>query len=65
MTQQEHFIRDCISKRVIAVVHIDGRENPADLFTKPLGRILHSQWVDRLNLRASQGGVLRTDDAEV
>jgi hypothetical protein len=52
----EHFIRDCISKGTINVVHIDGKENPVDLFTKPLGRVLHSQWVDRLKLCASQGG---------
>jgi hypothetical protein len=62
---REHFIRECISRRTINVVHIDGKENPADLFTKPLGRVLHAQWVSRLNLRASQGGVLKADDAEV
>jgi hypothetical protein len=60
---REHFIRDCIGKRLINVIHINGKDNPADIFTKPLGRVLHAHWVNRLNLRASQGGVLKSDDA--
>jgi hypothetical protein len=62
---REHFIRDCITKKLIVVTHIDGKENDADIFTKPLGRILHSQWVRKFDLRASQGGVLDIDDAEM
>jgi hypothetical protein len=58
----EHFIRDCISKRLVEVVHIDGKDNDADIFTKPLGRVLHSQWVTRFHLHATQGGVLNGED---
>jgi hypothetical protein len=61
---REHFIRDCITRGLINVVHINGKDNDADIFTKPLGRVLHGQWVARHNLRATQGGVLSTGDAE-
>ena len=61
---REHFIRDCISRGLINVVHINGKDNDADIFTKPLGRVLHSQWVTKYNLRATQGGVLSSGDAE-
>jgi hypothetical protein len=47
----EHFIRDCVSKRLLNVVHIDGKDNDADVFTKPLERVLHSQWVSKFHLR--------------
>jgi hypothetical protein len=58
---REHFIRDCVMKRLIDVVHVSNKENIADLFTKPLHRILHSRWVKMLRLDASQGGVLNGD----
>ncbi|CAM9717592.1 unnamed protein product, partial [Heterosigma akashiwo] len=32
-----HFIRDCIAKGLVRVIHIPSEENLADLFTKPLG----------------------------
>ncbi|CAM9717454.1 unnamed protein product, partial [Heterosigma akashiwo] len=32
-----HFIRDCIVKGLVRVIHISSEENLADLFTKPLG----------------------------
>ncbi|CAM9709115.1 unnamed protein product [Heterosigma akashiwo] len=32
-----HFIRDCIAKGLVRVIHISSEENLADLFTKPLG----------------------------
>ena len=59
-----HFIRDCVNKRIIDVIHIPNYSNIADLFTKPLGRILHERWVKLLRLDRGQGGVLE-DDADV
>ena len=32
-----HFIRDCHAHKLINIRHIAGTENPADMFTKPLG----------------------------
>ena len=32
-----HFIRDCVAKGLVKVIHIPSEENLADLFTKPLG----------------------------
>lgn len=61
---REHFIRDCVMKRLIDVIHISNKDNTADLLTKPLHRILHHEWVNRLRLCASQGGVLTTDTAQ-
>jgi hypothetical protein len=60
---REHFIRDCVMKRLIDVIHISNRENIADLFTKPLHRVLHTRWIKMLRLDASQGGVLESDSA--
>jgi hypothetical protein len=34
-----HWVRDQVDQRTIAVLHVPGDENPADIFTKPLGRI--------------------------
>jgi len=45
---QEHFIRDCIIKRLIDVIHISNKENIADLLTKPLHRVLHAHWINML-----------------
>jgi hypothetical protein len=58
---REHFIRDCVMKRLIDVVYVSNKENIADLYTKPLHRILHSRWVKMLRLDAGQGGVLKSD----
>jgi len=58
---REHFIRDCIIKRLIDVIHVSNKENIADLLTKPLHRTLHVRWIKMLRLDASQGGVLERD----
>jgi hypothetical protein len=58
---REHFIRDCIVKRLVDVIYVSNKENIADIFTKPLHRVLHAQWVKMLGLDASQGGVLDAD----
>jgi hypothetical protein len=60
---REHFIRDCVMKRLIDVIHVSGKENIADLLTKPLHRVLHMRWIKLLRLDASQGGVLEPDTA--
>ena len=59
-----HFIRDCVNKRIIDVIHIPNHSNIADLFTKPLARVLHQRWVKLLRLNRGQGGVLEDDAAE-
>jgi hypothetical protein len=61
---REHFIRDCIQKRLVNVIHVSNHDNQADLLTKPLHRIVHRKWIDRLKLDASQGGVLNIDSVE-
>jgi hypothetical protein len=58
-----HFIRDCVNKRLIDVHYISNQFNTADLLTKPLGKVLHQQWVRLLKLNAGQGGVLTDDPA--
>lgn len=54
---REHFIRDCILKRQIDVIHVAGTDNVADLLTKPLHRTMHMRWISLLKLDAGQGGV--------
>jgi len=58
---REHFIRDCIIKHLIDVIHVSNKENIADLLTKPLHRVLHARWINMLRLDTSQGGVLECD----
>jgi hypothetical protein len=58
---REHFIRDCVMKRLIDVIHVADKENIADLLTQPLHRVLHTRWISILPLDASQGGVLESD----
>ena len=56
-----HFIRECVNQGLIDVIHISNRFNVADLFTKPLARIAHNNWMKLLNLHPGQGGVLEFD----
>jgi hypothetical protein len=49
-----HFIRDCVNNRLIDVHHIPGVENPADLLTKPLLRLTHQKWLERINLHLDE-----------
>jgi len=46
-----HWIRDHIAQGHIAVSHVPGNENPAELFTKPLGRVKFSKFRTMLGLR--------------
>lgn len=46
-----HFIRDCVTKKLILVLYIPGNENLSDILTKPLGPQIHSKWVFGLGMR--------------
>jgi hypothetical protein len=54
-----HFIRDCVQKGVIMVMHVPSTENVADIMTKPLQRVKHQKWTIWLKLDGDQGGVLK------
>jgi hypothetical protein len=47
---RSHFIRDCVNCRLVDVHHIPGVENPADLLTKPLHRVIHQKWLVRISM---------------
>ena len=34
-----HYIRECVSEGAVEVKHVSTNEQPADILTKPLGRI--------------------------
>ena len=46
-----HWIRDLVDQRQIAVSHIPGNKNPADIFTKPLGKLKFTKFRAMLRLR--------------
>jgi hypothetical protein len=58
---REHFIRDLVNSSLIDIIHVSNSENPADLFTKPLGRVLHQRWCHIIRLDVDQGGVSSID----
>ena len=47
---QYHFIRDEYENKRILLAQIPTKENGADIFTKPLARILHSTGIKNLGL---------------
>jgi len=49
-----HFIRDCVNRQIMTVNHIPGVENPADLLTKPLEKVIHAKWLQRIRLDTDQ-----------
>jgi hypothetical protein len=49
-----HFIRLCVNQKIINVHHIPGVQNPADLLTKPLDKIIHFKWLERTCLHINQ-----------
>jgi hypothetical protein len=49
-----HFIRDCVNRHIIDVIHIPGADNPADLLTKPLEKTTHQKWLGRIRLITEQ-----------
>lgn len=54
----DHFIQDCINKKLITVLRIAGLDNIADKSTKSLACMLHSHGLELLGLCRDQGGVL-------
>ena len=46
-----HWIRDHIANNFISISHVPGDENPADIFTKPLGHLKFSKFRHMLGLR--------------
>jgi hypothetical protein len=46
-----HFIRDCINNNQLAVDHVPGDENPADILTKALGPTKHDYLIELLGMR--------------
>jgi hypothetical protein len=45
-----HWIREKVTDGEIKVVHIPGTDNPADIFTKPLGHIKFTRFREMLGL---------------
>jgi hypothetical protein len=62
---RKHFIRDIINKGLIDIIHIPNSDNPADIFTKPLAKILHQRWCQLMRLDLDRGGVLDCDPVSV
>lgn len=50
MDLRYHFIRDAIRDKQVELFFIEGANNPADLFTKNLGRIKFLKFRDQLGL---------------
>ena len=45
-----HWIWDHIDRKLISISHVPGDLNPADIFTKPLGRLKFLRFCDMLGL---------------
>ena len=50
-----HYIREVIEQGLVKVFHIDGKNNPADMFTKNLGEIKFIKFRDMLGLEFYSG----------
>lgn len=46
-----HYIKEVIAKKYIEIFFIDGKENPADMFTKNLGHVLFNKFRATLGLK--------------
>lgn len=57
-----HFIRNCINRKPIHILHISNNLNIADLFTKLLHCVLHKHWVELLQLDLGQEGVSKLNN---
>ena len=60
---RHHFIHKCVEDRIISVLHVPSADNLANLFTKPLGCVIHQRACSLLCLyedppHFEQGGVL-------
>ena len=54
-----HYIREVVQQRKVELFFINGSENPADMFTKNLGRTKFTQFRDALGLQ-----IYSSDDAQ-
>lgn len=45
-----HYIRDEVKKGNVRLQHVDGKLNPADIFTKPLSAPAHEKCVALLGM---------------
>ena len=52
-----HYIRDCVNRGVICIKHVPGIQNSADLFTKPLEKVIHQKWLTMLRLDIDQQSI--------
>ena len=50
MDIQYHYIREQVNDQRVTICHIPGEDNPADLFTKPLGRIKVEKFKESIGL---------------
>ncbi|GLB45567.1 putative reverse transcriptase (RNA-dependent DNA polymerase) [Lyophyllum shimeji] len=48
---RHHYVRERVQNGDIQINHISSTENPADILTKPLPRVLHEHMVDLLRLK--------------
>ena len=46
-----------VNTKTIDVIHIPGAENPADLLTKPLEKVIHCKWLKHIRLDIEQSKV--------
>jgi len=46
-----HWIRAHVEQGDLAILHVPGVDNPADIFTKPLGRVKFSKFREMLGVR--------------
>ena len=45
-----HKIREFVEDKVVELFFVEGSQNPADIFTKPLGRVLFEKFREELGL---------------
>jgi Reverse transcriptase (RNA-dependent DNA polymerase) len=57
-----HYVRECIEEGDVSVVFIEGKENPADMFTKNLGATLFLKFRDSLGITFKSSEIANTCD---
>ena len=50
MDIRHHYIWEQVEDQQVTICHIPGEDNPADLFTKPLGRIKVEKFKESIGL---------------
>ncbi|CDF40943.1 unnamed protein product [Chondrus crispus] len=49
-----HFVRDAVQRKLVTLYHCPTTEMPADMLTKPLGRVLFEKFVGMVGLSECQ-----------